>query len=105
MAPRGRPIWISLVLRGSGAQLRKNPYFLGLDSLGFPWILSSEMSLFNGLRANSAKKKFASAPSPRKGFAPVGKPVFETDDAATDFTHGFTVASFLLVRKNFLRPR
>jgi hypothetical protein len=23
----------------------------GLEKLGFPWILSSEMSLFNGLRA------------------------------------------------------
>jgi hypothetical protein len=28
----------------------ENPSFWGLEKLGFPWILSSESSLFNGLR-------------------------------------------------------
>ena len=40
-----------------------NPRFQGLEKLGFPWILSSEMSLFNGLRAIFAKKNSRS-PSP-----------------------------------------
>ena len=30
----------------------------GLEKLGFPWILSSEMSLFNGLRAMFAMRIF-----------------------------------------------
>jgi hypothetical protein len=29
-----------------------------LEKLGFPWILSSEMSLFNGLRENFSKNFF-----------------------------------------------
>jgi hypothetical protein len=34
--------------------LRKPP-LLGLEKLGFPWILSSESSLINGLRGNFAE--------------------------------------------------
>jgi hypothetical protein len=38
--------------------LRKPP-FMGLDFLGFPWILSSESSLINWLHAIFAELKFA----------------------------------------------
>jgi hypothetical protein len=37
----------------------ENPRFRGLDFLGFPWILSSETSLFNGLRWNFVDNIFA----------------------------------------------
>ena len=35
---------------------RRKPPFRGLEKLGFPWILSCEMSLFNGLRRFSLKR-------------------------------------------------
>jgi hypothetical protein len=41
----GRSVWIFLALALS---LRKPP-LIGFDCLGFPWILSSESILFNGL--------------------------------------------------------
>jgi hypothetical protein len=48
----------------------KNPWFGGLEKLGFPWILSSESSLFNGLQWIFAEEKysrpFAAAPEPRQ---------------------------------------
>jgi hypothetical protein len=44
------------------------PLEKGLEKLGFAWILSSEMSLFNGLRANSGGGVFA-FPSPREALA------------------------------------
>jgi hypothetical protein len=37
--------------------------FWALDSLGFPWILSSESRLFNGLRGKSRAKVFRAASS------------------------------------------
>jgi hypothetical protein len=37
----------------------ENPSFQVLDFLGFPWILSSESSLINGLRWIFAEKFFA----------------------------------------------
>jgi hypothetical protein len=37
----------------------------GLDFLGFPWILSSESGLFNGLLGLSVGKKILLAPSHR----------------------------------------
>jgi hypothetical protein len=40
-----------------------NPRFWGLEKLGFPWILSSESRLINGLRAVFAGKIFR-APFP-----------------------------------------
>ena len=36
----------------------ENPRFWVLDFLGFPWILSSESSLFNGLRGKTAENIF-----------------------------------------------
>jgi hypothetical protein len=38
---------------------RENPRLQGLEKLGFPWILSSESSLFNGLRGIFRKRNFA----------------------------------------------
>ena len=38
---------------------RRKPPFRGLEKLGFPWILSCEMSLFNGLRRILAEKNFS----------------------------------------------
>jgi hypothetical protein len=35
---------------GSGRSTREDPHSWLLDSLGFPWILSSESRVFNGLR-------------------------------------------------------
>ncbi len=44
----------------------RKPRFWGLEKLGFPWILSSETSLFNGLRGIFAEKNF-SRPLARRG--------------------------------------
>jgi hypothetical protein len=38
---------------------------VGLEKLGFPWILSSEMSLFNGLRENFAEHFIRALDAPR----------------------------------------
>jgi hypothetical protein len=50
---------------GSSAFRRKHPQSGALDSLGFPWILSSESRLFNELRGlkrgNSFSQLFSSA--------------------------------------------
>ena len=43
---RRGPFWIFLAPRHLASEI---PRFWGLEKLGFPWILSSEMSLFNGL--------------------------------------------------------
>jgi hypothetical protein len=40
----------------------ENPCFWLLDSLGFPWILSSETRLINGLRGNIEKSFFSTLP-------------------------------------------
>jgi hypothetical protein len=63
--------------------LRKNPGFRRLDFLGFPWILSSEMSLFNGLRAAPEAFLFSLAPPFRNESLPSGS-LSETDGAAAD---------------------
>jgi hypothetical protein len=49
----------------------ENPRFWVLDFLGFPWILSSESSLFNGLRGKSAENIFW-RPRPRVEKRPDG---------------------------------
>ncbi len=54
-------IWISSGLRRDSAGLREFPGFGRLDFLGIPWILSSEMSLINGLRATSRRFFFHAA--------------------------------------------
>ena len=45
--------------------LRESPGFGRLDLFGIPWILSSEMSLFNGLHATPGPFLIHAAPSPR----------------------------------------
>ena len=57
-------IWISLAKPHSR---RFDPLGTGLEKLGFPWILSSEMSLFNGLRANFAETFIRAPYAPREG--------------------------------------
>ena len=67
--PPARDIWISSGLRSLASGLREFPGFGGLELFGIPWILSSEMSLFNGLHATRGQKKFArplSGHRPRK---------------------------------------
>jgi hypothetical protein len=49
------PIWLQMSANG------------GLDSLGFPWILSSESRLFNGLRGINRAKVFLDASSLESG--------------------------------------
>jgi hypothetical protein len=44
---------------GNGAFPLRKPRFGLLDSLGFPWILSSESRLFNGLRVIFAVRVFS----------------------------------------------
>ncbi len=44
--------------------LRESPGFGRLDLFGIPWILSSEMSLFNGLHATPGPFLIHAAPSP-----------------------------------------
>jgi hypothetical protein len=46
---------------------RENPRFWGLEKLGFPWILSSESRLINGLRWIFAGEKFLSPFCPDGG--------------------------------------
>jgi hypothetical protein len=40
----------------------ENPCQQGLESFGFPWILSSESSLFNGLHGKTDENFFAPLP-------------------------------------------
>ncbi len=61
---RGRKIWISSGLRSLASGLREFPGFRRLDSFGIPWILSSEMSFFNGLRATLGPFLFLGGPFP-----------------------------------------
>ena len=44
----------------------ENPSFWGLEKLGFPWILSSETRLINGLRGIFGEKFFVTPGSPEK---------------------------------------
>jgi hypothetical protein len=59
----GRPDLGFLGLRPYG---NENPWFLGVEKLGFPWILSSESSILNGLRWIFAERNFSRpfAPAP-----------------------------------------
>ena len=63
--PPARDIWISSGLRGGASQLRESPGFGRLDLFGIPWILSSEMSLFNGLQATPGPFLFFGGPFPQ----------------------------------------
>ncbi len=62
--PPARVIWISSGLRGRASGLREFPAFGRLDLFGIPWILSSEMSLFNGLHATPGQFYFLGGPFP-----------------------------------------
>jgi len=68
-------IWISSGVRGVASRLRKFSGFGCLDSLGFPWILSTEMSLFKGLRASLREFFSRSDLSPRKEPLPDERPI------------------------------
>ncbi len=61
---RARDIWISSGLRSGASGLRESPAFGRLDLFGIPWILSSEMSLFNGLQATWGRFYFSRGPFP-----------------------------------------
>ena len=52
--------WRHLDLLGNRRKPAQIASKRALDFLGIPWILSSEMSLFNGLWGNFAKKNFSS---------------------------------------------
>jgi hypothetical protein len=68
-AREAEPVW--LVLKAAAARRLdflgpwrfgcENPHFRVLDFLGFPWILSSESRLINGLRGIFAEKFFLGA--------------------------------------------
>ncbi len=62
-----REIWISSGLRGGALGLCESPGFGRLDLFGIPWILSSEISLFNGLHATPGPFLIHAAPSPEAG--------------------------------------
>ncbi len=64
--PPTRVIWISSGLRGRASGLREFPAFARLELFGIPWILSSEMSLFNGLHATPGQFYFQGGPFRRK---------------------------------------
>jgi hypothetical protein len=49
---------------------RENPRFWRLEKLGFPWILSSESSVFNELQGIFTRKNFALPFTPWGGCAP-----------------------------------
>jgi hypothetical protein len=67
-----------------------------LDFLGFPWILSSESRLFNGLQAKSARKYFL-ALSPGVSAAGVGARAGLADAEGQDWSlgEGNLVSDFL----------
>jgi hypothetical protein len=66
-----RPDLGFLGLRHLAAKIQINSYWISLDFLGFPWILSSETSSFNGFRwilaEGNFSRPFASAPEPGNG--------------------------------------
>jgi hypothetical protein len=63
-----------------------------LDFLGFPWILSSETKLINGLRGTSDKGFFlAPLPFSERGIALI--------EALCGIAHGATIADILVFRK------
>ena len=61
-----REIWISSGLRSRAWGSANSPGFGRLDLFGIPWILSSEMSLFNGLHATPGPFLIHAAPFPPK---------------------------------------
>src|SRR5208337_1872316 len=68
--PSACDIWISSGVRGAASRLRKFSGFGRLDFLGIPWILSTETSLFNGLRASAGDLFSSCGPFPFKAAAP-----------------------------------
>ncbi|HEY5207278.1 MAG TPA: hypothetical protein VIJ63_22160, partial [Roseiarcus sp.] len=79
----------------------KNPRFWLLDFLGFPWILSSESRLINGLRGVNGEEKF------RAGFPLCWEALVR--EAAVEavrkgrIVHGASLNRFLIFCKKLLR--
>ena len=87
------PIWVSLIR----ALSLWNPSIQGLEKLGFPWILSCEMSFFNGLRG-IFREKNSRAPVPRRA-AERGKRSAGTGGSAAHverIDHGASLALLLV---------
>jgi hypothetical protein len=82
--------------RGSLRAAQK-PGFSTLDSLGIPWILSSEISLFNRLRATSGRFFLLGS----SFSAEVGRPLDRgySNDPSSGMSHELIVAKFLELRK------
>jgi hypothetical protein len=73
----------------------ENPSFWGLEKVGFPWILSSESRLINGLRGIFRKIFFMTPGSPEK-------PERALKVEATrkgGIVHGASLTRFLIVSK------
>jgi hypothetical protein len=51
-------IWFFLALAGSAEKTLIHGYWISLDFLGFPWILSSESRLINGLHGKNHQTFF-----------------------------------------------
>src|SRR5208283_2649170 len=83
------------------SRLRKFSGFGCLDSLGFPWILSTEMSLFKGLRASLREFFSRSDLSPRKEPLPDERPIEPLRFAWRQ--HEGTIQGFLLFRNKMSR--
>jgi hypothetical protein len=64
-----------------------------LKKLGFPWILSTELNLFNGLREIFAGRKF-SRPIARGSGAGAGVSAFNMQKRR--IAHGASLAQFLV---------
>jgi len=73
---------------------RENPNLWLLDSLGFPWILSSESSLINGVHGINRPEKFLDAFSPASS---AGTGDTAVEGARTGrIGHGASLAYFLV---------
>jgi hypothetical protein len=71
---------------------RESKRFQGLEKLGFPWILSSESRLFNGLRAIFAKRKFLAPFAHGGAVGAIGDTGWHpgTQDCASDELNSFS---------------
>jgi hypothetical protein len=81
---------------------RETQGFQLLEKLGFPWILSSEMSLFNGLHAIFAEKKFHAPSWPAAGFGRVGVKGFHM--LKRGIAHGTSLSQFRIFCNQMPKP-
>jgi hypothetical protein len=84
-----------LQFRGENLRLRLFDFF------GFPWILSSESGLFNGLRGISARKILASFLPEHREAQGWGAPVKAMRKRG--IVHEPSLTRFLILRKKLLR--